>query len=564
MRAVVKILMLCFLLCSVPVLTQQSLQQVQATGAIEGVVLNDKTGEPVIGAQVEMRGNITSIPPRPQEFDPVNTGADGKFRFKDLHAGTYRLRVTANGFVEQAYGQRAVNGPGRALFLASGQVVRDAAFRLMPTGSVSGRIFDENGMPAVGAPVQLFRPVYTPEGRTMQSGGTANADDRGEYRIYGITPGRFFLQAGDPAGPPRGRPSATATRYRLAYYPDVDDMDRASMIEVKAGTEVSFDVRVRKQLRSYSVRGHVIDSMGAPLPANLRVNLGYQNLTQSGGMGTTQFLDSATGAFELMRIPPGNYTITVEPPRDQQAARTLQPFGFAEIHIGDANIEGVVLNINTGAHVSGRFMAEGLPLSELANIQQLTLEFSTPTGGLSSLPRPIVLPTAADGTFEVQGLRETEYRVSFVRRNGGAGPIPAASGFYVKSIRYGGQDILGKPFKFSGSGPGEFEVTFRRGTSQISGTVTDSKSQPVPGMQIALIPQQRHRTDLYRPSMTDQNGVFTFSSIPPGEYKLFSWEAMVNDVFNPEFLKEYETQGKTVHLLESTTQNVDVKLIPDR
>src|SRR6185295_16019482 len=107
--------------------------------------------------------------------------------------------------------------------------------------------------------------------------------------------------------------------------------------------------------------------------------------------------------------------------------------------------------------------------------------------------------------FQVEGLRQGEYRVSVARR----GTPPPTSGFYLKSIRYDGEDILGKPFKFSGAASGEFEVIFRRGASQISGTVTDSRSQPVSGMQVALIPDQRYRTDLYRPALTDQNGVFT-------------------------------------------------------
>ncbi len=134
----------------------------------------------------------------------------------------------------------------------------------------------------------------------------------------------------------------------------------------------------------------------------------------------------------------------------------------------------------------------------------------------------------------------------------------------MRSIQYGGDDILNKPFKFSGSGSGTFEVTLSPGAGQVAGTVTDSKSQPVPGIQVVLIPGQRNRTDLYRSSATDQNGHFSLTGIAPGDYKLFSWESIDNGAqFDPDFLSQYEQQGKTVRVAESSPQNVEVKLIPE-
>jgi hypothetical protein len=80
-----------------------------------------------------------------------------------------------------------------------------------------------------------------------------------------------------------------------------------------------------------------------------------------------------------------------------------------------------------------------------------------------------------------------------------------------------------------------------------------------------LVPAQRTRLDLFRTSTTDQSGRFSFGSpnVPPGEYKLFSWEGIDNGAFyNPDVLKQYEQQGKTVRVSEGSSLNVDVKLIP--
>jgi hypothetical protein len=54
--------------------------------------------------QMQQPGNIT-----------VQTDQEGKFQFKDVDAGSYRLTVARNGFARQEYGQRALNRPGTML-----------------------------------------------------------------------------------------------------------------------------------------------------------------------------------------------------------------------------------------------------------------------------------------------------------------------------------------------------------------------------------------------------------------------------------------------------------------
>ena len=255
MRRATTISMLFLAFYSVTALPQQS----PTTGSIEGTVVRSDTGEPVVGAQVNLASVNMAMPgapsvvgsvldsagvvreivgpvgaavsevlngaiiagSRPPNFPPVTTGADGKFSFKDLNAGSYRVAATANGSVRTEYGQRFPNSQGRVIFISAGQTVKDAAIRLIATGTVSGRVYDDNGQPATGVPVQLLRATYNPQGRTYQSVGTGSADDRGDYRIYGMPPGRYYLAAGTPPGPAgllgRGGGPATSSRFSMAY-----------------------------------------------------------------------------------------------------------------------------------------------------------------------------------------------------------------------------------------------------------------------------------------------------------------------------------------------------------
>jgi hypothetical protein len=222
----------------------------------------------------------------------------------------------------------------------------------------------------------------------------------------------------------------------------------------------------------------------------------------------------------------------------------------------DKDIEGVVLTLSPGVSVEGRFSVEGQPVTVIPNLQQLNLIF-TPAAGPGTGVNPAGFPAGPDGTFQVVGLREAEYRVTL------RGALAPTSGLYLKSIRYGGEDVLSKPLKFSGAGSGIFEVVVGRGPGQIAGSVTDARSQIVPGVQVTAIPVERGRANDYRLATTDQNGRYSFQGLTPGDYQLFGWEALENgSQYDPDVLKQHDQQGKRVHVAESSNQTVDLRLIP--
>ncbi len=596
-----------------------------ATGSIEGIVVRFDNGAPVAGAQVTLTfaplatpgsipvvgvlGGITggtltplttgAAAPSPQTalvaaptpaaqalaqaaarptIQPVVTGADGKFTFKDVAAGGYRIAAVADGFVRQEVGQRTANGQGRPVFVTVGQTLKDATIQLIATGTVSGRVFDENGQPATGAPVQLLRSVYNVQGRNLQAVGNGVVDDRGEYRAFGIPPGRYYLLAGTPPGGPLagrgGAIAANTARFSMLYYPNAENVDQALPVEVKSGEQTSVDMRLRRQVQTYRVRGRIVDGTGNGLPANLNIALAYRFLNGGGSRGNANAFNASTGTFELQNVSPGDWSVTVSVPTTaadvlplaqtgpldaagqaaRQAVQASRPSGSMPVKVVDKDVEGLVVTVSTGVNTTGRITVEGLSLSAIPNLDRIRFTLSPLTPTINQ-PVPAVFPPAADGSFQVVGLRENEYRAQF--------PAAAVPGLYVKSITYGGDDILNKPLKFSGSGSGAFDVVLRSGAVPITGTVTDARSQTVSGIQVVLVPAQRTRTDLFRTSITDEGGRFTMPNIPPGDYKLFSWEAIDNGTyFDPDVLKQYEQQGKAVQVTENSNPNVDVKLIP--
>src|SRR6185436_18874877 len=116
--------------------------------------------------------------------------------FKDVEAGAYRLVAMRNGFARQEFGQRSPSRPGTVLNLRAGQQMTDVAFRLTPAATISGRVMDANGEPLTGDTVQALRSTFDATGkRTLQATSSARTNDLGEYRLYWINPGRYFVSA---------------------------------------------------------------------------------------------------------------------------------------------------------------------------------------------------------------------------------------------------------------------------------------------------------------------------------------------------------------------------------
>ena len=71
------------------------------------------------------------------------------------------------------------------------------------------------------------------------------------------------------------------------------------------------------------------------------------------------------------------------------------------------------------------------------------------------------------------------------------------------------------------------------------------------------------RIDLYKTSVTDDNGRFTIRGITPGDYKIYAWEALEQFAyFDSDLLRQFEQKGKFMQIAEGSKEIVEVKIIP--
>src|SRR5206468_581645 len=126
----------------------------------------------------------------------VLTDAGGRYEIDGLPAGRYTVSFTRANYVRATYGQRRPLGPGAAIEIANGQIVSRVDAVLLRTGVITGRIVDELGDPITGVQVMPMRWAFINGERRLQSSGmSAATNDLGEYRLFGITPGQYFVSA---------------------------------------------------------------------------------------------------------------------------------------------------------------------------------------------------------------------------------------------------------------------------------------------------------------------------------------------------------------------------------
>src|SRR5262245_19116414 len=181
----------------VPLFSQSPSSEPKAEerSALEGQVVNAASGEPVKKATILLR---RADPPQPNTIPAsysTSTEAAGKFSMKDIEAGRYRLTVNRGGFVMAEYGSKGPGRPGTTLSLEKGQHLKEIAVKLTPRAVITGRVLDEDGEPVTFAQVQTLRYRYNQGRKQLMPMGGTGTNDLGEYRIFGLAPGKYYLSA---------------------------------------------------------------------------------------------------------------------------------------------------------------------------------------------------------------------------------------------------------------------------------------------------------------------------------------------------------------------------------
>ena len=201
-------------------------ENLPATGSIKGRVVADD-GRPVVNAT--LMAQAVNGPP---SVRPAQVDSEGKFSFDDLPSAAYIVFAVAPGYIDEATSTGDPNDWPRHLIGAQLKI------KMIKGGVITGKVTNSKGDPIVGVPVHavaLNNPSSSPT--DFLGIGGAESDDRGIYRIYGLKPGPYVVNAGGPGQ----FGLATSNGFDLdvpTYYPSAT-RDTAIPVVVRSGDETT-------------------------------------------------------------------------------------------------------------------------------------------------------------------------------------------------------------------------------------------------------------------------------------------------------------------------------------
>jgi hypothetical protein len=334
-------------------------------GRITGRVVTGDTGRPLKRARVYV--SAAELP----EGRGMLTDDSGIFDITELPAGRYRISVSKAGFVSLSYGQRRPLQAGTPLQLADGQQIKGVDFSL-PRGSVvAGRVFDEDGDPMPGANVRVMRYQYMQGDRRLMPAGSAQTDDKGQYRVWGLMPGDYYVTAIVRSPNFRGRGAQAddenALAYAPTYFPGVPAIDEAKPVTVGLGQEV-LDINFNLQLvRTSRISGTVANPDGTPATSGNVSLLGESAAGRGGPIGVRYGgrIDW-DGSFEMVNVPPGRYVL-----RASADDTGMMQFASQPLSVANGDLSGVLVTLMPGGSISGTiaFPATKSPVPDLTQVR---------------------------------------------------------------------------------------------------------------------------------------------------------------------------------------------------
>jgi hypothetical protein len=513
---------------------------------LEGTVVNAATGEPLKKTRLSLRpiGGQNAVP-----YGATTDGA-GHFLIDDVDPGKYTFSASHNAFVTQSYSASGTR-QGTSLTLTNGQKLKELTFKLTPQGVIAGRILDEDGDPMANVNIQCLVYGYQRGKKQLMNRNGTGTDDRGEFRLHGLSPGKYLLSATYQSpdafvvAVDRGTQAPQAEEgYATTYYPNTTTADNASQITITAGGQVTGLNMTLARVRTVRVKGRVNGIAGNSARRNLMVMLLPRDNT---GMMIPRVMRAVDpqGNFQLRGVTPGSYTLRADLQNDNARFSGRMP-----LEVGNSNIEGVELNLLPPLELKGRVVVEA-------------------NGDLAGTRLNIMLQPKVNGPMMGNSRAQMQDDLSFQMNNVGldAYDVTVAGlpdGFYLKSVRLGQQDVTETGVDFSQGVGGELTVTVNPNGGQIDGTVQNEKGEPAASSTITLIPDAEHRelSWMYKTGNTDQNGHFTMKGLRPGKYTVYAWEDIETGAYmDPDFMKPHESAGEKVEIAEGAHSTVQVKSV---
>jgi hypothetical protein len=553
-------------------------------GIVSGRVLASDTGAGVKHADVSLRPTGRF---QPQD---ANTDTQGNFQFLNVDPGNYTLSCSKSGFVGSSYGSKSPGAPPATIAVKDGQELKEIDCRMQRGGVITGIVTNDEGEPVVYANVQVMIKTYRRGQVTLQPRNSATTDDRGRYRIFDLSPGRYYVQATRRGGGPTNNKE---TAYATVIYPNASRLQDAQAIQLLPGAESGGIDLILRTVSTYSISGRVMDmESGRPLSAG-SINAMSEDFMVNGGSGAGSNI-KADGTFQLKGLLPGRYRLNImnafggpggrggfgggaggaQPVRGGPGGGgPPRPF-TKEVDLGASNIDNLTITITPGSTVKGKLQAEGGALPDNSRVNLTPRSDNVSFRAMGGTAAAQVNP---DGTFEIPDVQAGTYDLQVTSRGGNGSPGAAAfvqfngpgngasNGFFLSALSSGGSDILDSGIAVpEGGAEVQIAATIDFSSAAVSGRALNEDGDPMGGVPVVLVssdPKKRLIDRYFKTTFADTNGNYSLRGVIPGSYLMVVWpESDPYQVQDPDLLTQLEKHAVRVSVERGGAASQDLKM----
>ena len=520
------------------------------TATLTGIVLTE-AGLPVSGA------HVTLTAPAFQAKE-TETDEEGRFTFTNVPEDSVELRASAPGFLEAVYGEKRPGSPGTPIRLRAGQRL-NVVIQMFRGAIITGSVVNDDGQPVAAIKVWASRLRPLGDGEMLQlPTQSAETDERGQYRITGLPPGRYIVFGYRSQSVGEMHRTSSSGQDEIVkesglFYPDATGPDEAERFSLEAGEE-RFGIDLHLHLVPVThITGVVRFENGQAVPgAWVRLLPASHVVVEN----STTNIAGTDGRFELTGVAAGDYEIVVNSNTSGSHGRTEPLWARTAISSDGRTPATVILVLESGATVSGRVVFDGRSTSRPspANVQ---LWLENISGSMVN-DVPSAFSMDEDGRFTFRGVPRGHFMIGIQRES-------APSGWTIKSELLNGRDVLDFPFDLEfHEHVGDIVITFTDHQTELSGTVVGVDGKPSADATVLVFaaddrfwtPRSR-RIEAARP---DINGHFSFRGLPAAEYVLAVAEPDVFGKPDRSVLQTLRSVSVRVTVHEGVRQTQDLRI----
>lgn len=405
---------------------------------------------------------------------------------------------------------------------------------------ISGVVRWQDGELAAGASVRVVS-VRGGKPSPVLAGGT-NTNERGEFIVPGLRPGRYILLVNPPAQ--RGGIDATG-RFVIGgvpriglpvYYPGVSVPDVNASIDVRGTLSVPNIGIVLEEKPGTVVEGTIEPSAAAPIGSDVTITLSY--------FGMTSFSTQARSgeAFRIGPVPAGFYFL------DAQSLGSQRSRAVLGLTLGGDTLRGVTLSIPPPAFMTGR-----LEIDDPAQIPPVSIRIQSER--IPGLPASSAI---ASGEFRIpQVIAGESYRMTVDLSR-----LPNA---YIAEVSQSTLVKTPSPFLVQAS-EDPVRIVLKTDGGTLGGVAKDG-GRVVPKAFVVLAPKDRKLEQYFRVTTAGDDGTYKLSGIAPGTYDIFAFDRNEDDDYLDEsFLNRLAEYAVNVNVALRSTGTIDlaVHAIPRR